>query len=949
MNMTDQDVSDKLPKERQLAIELLNTKGNRLVSPLKINTQNFNISDCYADRTQEVQLTPRKNENNDSTQTDGYNFEPKEISGRSTDFTGETATDSKFGNFDIKEFITPDLDEIFATSICEDVRKMGRALGRLSSTRDSLQSLPRTADIDVSPVPSSSTSIAADWNERGYNKDWLADAVNAPQLDFDAEFQSSGEALSKIIHDQHDWEKEFADIPSISATAKPTTSDDLFKMPDIPPKAKNIRDKLKNHTDFGDFSGYLEVVNETERFLEESRRNFSIGNFFLKNSNDLGEMCPDKSPPKRNAVPLVDTLTEYSWLKETSEMDDSKGITEKRKTKDHENKENTNPNNLSVSTILKAYKALTLNDTPHTVLKKFNAAKQSKQSGQNQNEHNDILSSTILSNQGINNPFETESVAALDETAPKSPEPCCSPQVQKKNTFSMDSCDDSGKGRTLSSYNAANQPTTPRNTQKHSKHDHISGSPCSVASSLERTDDIDRALLSVGHSGKFSLPAYPVSVNRTPSQCSTSSEYRPTDRNAKFPLKTSCMELSWNCVKLQERVSKKVTIKNICDKHVSVMVTISGPGFQCSIIGKQKLEKYECRSFTIEFCPTVTGPAEGCLSFALINTSQEFVRNINLFGYGGKSNVRVRGLEIPPSGDKYLCMGTMRDLGHSMEQYIEIGNRGDIDAFAIVAHEAGSKAFNVSFIPSNLIISPQRLRLPSKRCGSIKISFTPTREEARYICDQPQDVVVIAKVSVIYGDWPTRDRLKRVSQKVTEKNSIVEKICQPFKNERTSSSGEKFLDDAWKIVQECTNTFQHMEFLLTLNKSSDETINLTQAIGEQSILFKSMLSDEMRIHRGDTEIFPLKVTPENIYFNSLSEKVEMKIKNISGNMETFEIGQEFKTFIFDPQEGQIGPDEEIVVDIRLAHRGPSPDSKFSIFVAHGKITIPVNVSSFLMQ
>lgn len=593
-------------------------------------------------------------------------------------------------------------------------------------------------------------------------------------------------------------------------------------------------------------------------------------------------------------------------------------------------KENADPNSLSVSTIIKAMKTLNVNDSPHTVLQKFSAAKQASGQVQNRQEHVDILSSTIKSNEGNHNPFETVSVTALDDTVPKSPENIRMPVAQPKETFTLDIYDDSGKGRTLSSQN--DQPTTPRNTKKHSKHEHISDSPNSIASSLERTDEIDRAMLTNGHSGKFSLPAYPVSITRTTSQCSSSSEYRPNDANPfSFPIKTSCKELSWNCVKLQERISKEVTVKNICDKHVSIMVTISGPGFQCSINDKQKLEKFECRTFTINFSPTVKGPAEGFLTFALCNTSQEIVRNIHLFGYGGKSNVRVRGLETPPSGDKYLCMGTMRDLNHSMEQYIEIGNRGDVDAFVLIAYESGTKSFNANFIPSNLVITPQRLRLPGKRAGSAKITFTPTRDESRYICEQPQEIVTIAKVSVIYGDWATRDRLKHATQKVTIMNAVISKICQPFKDEKGLSNNysEKFLDDVWKVVQECTNTFEHTEFLLTINKSSDDTINFTQAIGEQSILFKSMFTDDMRHFRNDSDGFPLQVTPETLSIG-LNETVELKIKNNSTVIETFEIGQEIRTFRFDPTEGQIRPGEEIVVSVQLGHGVPSIDSKFSV-------------------
>lgn len=155
--------------------------------------QNFNISELYADRTQEMQVTPSKHDNIDNEQA-GCNFEPKEISGRSTDFNGAAGTEPNrySGTNRLKQFMTPGLDEIFATSFCADVREMGRARSRLSSMGDSL---PRTADIDLSP---SSSVSSGDWNRRGFNKEWLADAVNAPQVDFGDEFVSGADNNVRI-------------------------------------------------------------------------------------------------------------------------------------------------------------------------------------------------------------------------------------------------------------------------------------------------------------------------------------------------------------------------------------------------------------------------------------------------------------------------------------------------------------------------------------------------------------------------------------------------------------------------------------------------------------------------------------------------------------------------------------------------------------------------------
>lgn len=69
------------------------------------------VSDLFTDKTCEVIFTPTK------SSPVKQSFDPEEISGRSTELGFDASKDDK-------KYLTPGLEEIFRTSICEDVRNM---------------------------------------------------------------------------------------------------------------------------------------------------------------------------------------------------------------------------------------------------------------------------------------------------------------------------------------------------------------------------------------------------------------------------------------------------------------------------------------------------------------------------------------------------------------------------------------------------------------------------------------------------------------------------------------------------------------------------------------------------------------------------------------------------------------------------------------------------------
>lgn len=163
-----------MQRERELALELLNKKYKSNLTPASNSDAStssstnraryLDITSWYDDRTTEIQTTPNK-----------FTFEPREISGRSTDFSalnipGDTKSQGLFPS--------PSIDEILATSICEDVREMR---GSMPNESD----LPRTADISRR-----SSGSEVDWNIKGFNTDWLNDVQKVDPGNLDTEFES---------------------------------------------------------------------------------------------------------------------------------------------------------------------------------------------------------------------------------------------------------------------------------------------------------------------------------------------------------------------------------------------------------------------------------------------------------------------------------------------------------------------------------------------------------------------------------------------------------------------------------------------------------------------------------------------------------------------------------------------------------------------------------------
>lgn len=248
------------------------------------------ISDLYCEKTCEVVLTPQKS-----------SFAPEEISGRSTEFPEEQNSDSS-------KYLTPGLDEIFRTSLCADVRQMEDRWRQSVDGRTSI-----VTDL-------SNFAKASSFGEQPSGLNFSNE-----------EFVAAEKDLSRLEKDEKEWEQEFAIIPTVDSEPEVELR--------LPKQVEKVKQNAKNYQTYDEISGYLPEINR-------SMQELSIGQFFQAHSDDIYKIIPNKSPPQRKGVPLVDeTISE---------------------------KENLNP--MDSQTALKLGNLLDGTETPMTFMKKYEMA-----------------------------------------------------------------------------------------------------------------------------------------------------------------------------------------------------------------------------------------------------------------------------------------------------------------------------------------------------------------------------------------------------------------------------------------------------------------------------------------------------------------------------------------------------------------------------------------------
>lgn len=446
---------------------------------------------------------------------------------------------------------------------------------------------------------------------------------------------------------------------------------------------------------------------------------------------------------------------------------------------------------------------------------------------------------------------------------------------------------------------------------------------------------------------------------RSASQCSvTSSEF--SHKDGILPLKATHSELSWPSTKLRKSEKKSIQIKNISSKKLIIKACITGPGFQlCGTENVLTLHGQECRTITVDFCPTVIGPAVGLLSFLPPhdNYSQ---RSVSLFGYGGEASIRAEGIQKGPTGP-YLELGQARNLGRPLEKSFTLYNKGSLPAFARVAIDM--KKVDQTFLASAIIVQPQKVIIPPNTYVHINVIFKPRRQEIAKILQKHVDVLSITNLHILWGDEPTRHRIRRIINLI-KRNDLQEEnlsplasVCDFFPNERESCELECFTENVFSTVHELFLTFREYELVLTVDRALDETMIDCTLTDDSSALFKTMCISDGGSPRLPEDISPAlqsakrqsgeswSVRPTFLEFSSTERTKQFVIKSNFYSTQFFELNSNFRPlFKFSPMEGQIRPGQEVIVNVNFqAGSQPQQPVYIVVYIENEKITIPVYI------
>lgn len=231
-------------------------------------------------------------------------------------------------------------------------------------------------------------------------------------------------------------------------------------------------------------------------------------------------------------------------------------------------------------------------------------------------------------------------------------------------------------------------------------------------------------------------------------------------------LKASVSQIFWGSTKLHKSISKNFTLKNMSNLPQIVHMNVEGPGYQIVGNNSETFESQERRVITITFCPTMIGAAYGKLhivsSNVETNNRNEFIV-VDLYGLGGNAKIEVTGMEIAPPGKSTLYIWNVQEMMQTKmaKQFFTISNEGDLPGVAIITITAAQPGLNVY---------PRKLFLYPKSQQQICVEYHP-KQSSLYKFELFKRSFTIAKLEILYGDEPNRQRIVRLLDKRKEQTN----------------------------------------------------------------------------------------------------------------------------------------------------------------------------------
>ncbi|KAL6440928.1 hypothetical protein ACFW04_003374 [Cataglyphis niger] len=338
-----------------------------------------------------------------------------------------------------------------------------------------------------------------------------------------------------------------------------------------------------------------------------------------------------------------------------------------------------------------------------------------------------------------------------------------------------------------------------------------------------------------------------------------------------IPIKSTHAALVWNSVKTGKSDIKEFTIRNTSNNKIKIQIDIWDDNKSFKFLGDRQtvstsivlaMHRQELKTLAVSFSPYHIGPVTGKITikhYTRNGSDSQQHKKIPLYGYGGYSKIKISNIFKDANGKMgLLSLGTLYSETTVLTKEIILQNIGDLQLFAKI--KIIPKDISVTMY-SNWHVKPKELILNPKETQRVLIEFYPKKEDFAKL--QCSEVSHVATVNVMYGDEPTRWRIRRLYNKIKESDNstenendvlknIVHSICKAFPGEQLASGLLSIRDSVQNLNDLCTGVHQY-EIMLTVEACADDTLPV-HCDADESQLFYT-LSDTTQIDSGDGASF----------------------------------------------------------------------------------------------
>ncbi|EFN75141.1 hypothetical protein EAI_15548 [Harpegnathos saltator] len=227
-----------------------------------------------------------------------------------------------------------------------------------------------------------------------------------------------------------------------------------------------------------------------------------------------------------------------------------------------------------------------------------------------------------------------------------------------------------------------------------------------------------------------------------------------------IPIRATHAALVWNSVKTGKSKIKEFTIRNTSNNKIKIQINIWDDNKSFMFLGDRQtmntsmvlaMQRTESKTLAIIFNPYRVGPVTGKITikhYTPTKENHEFQhRRIPLYGYGGYGKMKISDTYKDASGKIWLALGTLSSGTTVLRANMKLQN-------TVISPRMDS-SWRVT--PTELIFDP-------KESQQVSIEFYPKKEDFAKLQHSVADVSHVATINVVYGDEPTRWRIRRTME-----------------------------------------------------------------------------------------------------------------------------------------------------------------------------------------